>query len=313
AQQSLTIVVNTPGTPPQISTAPLTLAVIGQPFSLNLAATGGTPPYTWSLIGPGPDPALQLSSAGVISGTPTLPNDCPSGPGLWTNVAPPVFFQVLVTDKAGQSNVRQVCLPSYFPDPQITGLTPPNVTVDGQTHVITVNGANFRNNAVVTIGGSVSTTFVSNSAITFTLIPAIGGAFGLSGGGLLGEGAISLVVVQPYGHTTPPANLFIFDPAPTVTSVSAVLNNSTNPCTTNLNCQLVINGSRLVFATTYKIIETNTTLIRAENPVTPIPWNTVTTSAFFVTTPGTYTVSVTNPNQPNGGSATVVGSFTVSQ
>ncbi|MBZ5525893.1 MAG: Ig-like domain-containing protein [Acidobacteriia bacterium] len=43
AQQSLTIVVNTPGTPPQISTAPLTLAVIGQPFSLNLAATGGTP------------------------------------------------------------------------------------------------------------------------------------------------------------------------------------------------------------------------------------------------------------------------------
>jgi Big-like domain-containing protein/putative Ig domain-containing protein len=309
-QQSVTIVINT-GTPPQITLTPLPLAVVGQPYSSTLAATGGTPPYKWFLIGSGPDPAIQFSSAGVISGTPTAANDCPSGPALWLNAGPSVFFQVLVTDVLGQSSVHQICLPSFFPDPQITGLTPASVIVDGQVHTITVNGQNFRNNAFVTIVGATGTTFVNSTALSFTLTPSSFGAFGLAGGGVISEGGTPLAVLESYTNISNSGNLVVFDPPPTITSVSAVTNNTTSPCTTRISCQLVIQGSGLVFVTTYKITETNTTLLRDINPSTPIPWNTVTTSAFNISTPGTYTVTVTNPNQPAGGSATATAHFTV--
>ena len=181
AQQDITIAINT-GTPPQISTATLPLATIGQPYNSTLAATGGTPPYTWTIIGNGPDPGLQLSALGVISGTPTVTNDCSTGPALWLSAGPSVFFQAQVKDAAGQSSVRELCLPSYFPTPQITGMSPASVIVDGQTHIVTVNGANFKTNSFLAIGGgAIPTTFVSSTALTFTLSPALGGASGCSG------------------------------------------------------------------------------------------------------------------------------------
>ena len=44
---------------------------MGTPFSRALTATGGTGPYTFSLLSGALPPGLTLSSAGVISGTPT--------------------------------------------------------------------------------------------------------------------------------------------------------------------------------------------------------------------------------------------------
>ncbi len=46
-------------------------ATIGKPYTLTMSATGGTAPYTWSLIGGSLPPGLNISSSGVISGTPT--------------------------------------------------------------------------------------------------------------------------------------------------------------------------------------------------------------------------------------------------
>jgi hypothetical protein len=53
----------------------------GQAYNTTLTASGGAPPYTWSITGTGqPDqaaPGLTLSSGGVISGTPSTTNGSP--------------------------------------------------------------------------------------------------------------------------------------------------------------------------------------------------------------------------------------------
>ena len=76
-------------TPPTIKTTALgTGAMVGVPYSFVLEASGGQAPYTWSALGSLPA-GLSLSSAGVISGT-------PSAQGT-------VSFAVRVTDGAGNS------------------------------------------------------------------------------------------------------------------------------------------------------------------------------------------------------------------
>jgi len=58
-------------TPVSITTASLPAAKLGVAYSQSLAATGGTAPLSWSLSAGTLPAGLSLSSAGVISGTPT--------------------------------------------------------------------------------------------------------------------------------------------------------------------------------------------------------------------------------------------------
>lgn len=52
-----------------VTTSSLPAGQVGSPYSVQLAATGGTPPYRWS--GTGIPPGLSLSTSGLLSGTPT--------------------------------------------------------------------------------------------------------------------------------------------------------------------------------------------------------------------------------------------------
>lgn len=62
--------------PLQVTTTALTGGEVGQAYSATLTATGGVPPYTWSVAaGSSLPPGLVLSSAGAISGTPTTPGN----------------------------------------------------------------------------------------------------------------------------------------------------------------------------------------------------------------------------------------------
>jgi hypothetical protein len=54
-----------------VTTSSLPDGVVGQPYSQTLTATGGVPPYTWSLASGNLPPGLTLSPQGMISGTPT--------------------------------------------------------------------------------------------------------------------------------------------------------------------------------------------------------------------------------------------------
>jgi hypothetical protein len=59
--------------PLAVTTASLPDATLGSAYSASLAADGGVPPYSWSLLSGALPAGLSLSSAGVISGTPLLP------------------------------------------------------------------------------------------------------------------------------------------------------------------------------------------------------------------------------------------------
>ena len=54
-----------------ISDCPAPAAILGQPYSATLAASGGTAPYGWSLAAGTLPAGLALQAAGVISGSPT--------------------------------------------------------------------------------------------------------------------------------------------------------------------------------------------------------------------------------------------------
>src|SRR5262249_35522945 len=53
------------------TTSPLTPAVTGTSYSVRLASTGGGAPFAWSLTSGSLPDGLEISSAGVISGTPS--------------------------------------------------------------------------------------------------------------------------------------------------------------------------------------------------------------------------------------------------
>jgi hypothetical protein len=54
-----------------INTTTLPDGTVGVPYSAALTASGGTAPYTWSLVSGSLPPGLALSATGLVSGTPT--------------------------------------------------------------------------------------------------------------------------------------------------------------------------------------------------------------------------------------------------
>lgn len=58
------------------STTPLVPGVRGQAYTKTLAASGGTAPYTWSVVDGALCDGLALSADGVVSGTPATFQTC---------------------------------------------------------------------------------------------------------------------------------------------------------------------------------------------------------------------------------------------
>ncbi len=79
-----------------VTSLSLPSATVGIGYNTSLAATGGVPPYTWTLPNGGLPPGLGLNSAGAISGTPTT-----SGSFL---------FNVQVADSSSQTASGQLTI-----------------------------------------------------------------------------------------------------------------------------------------------------------------------------------------------------------
>ena len=70
SSQSLSVTINSPTV--LVATTSLPSGQVSTPYSATLAASGGTPPYQWSVSGGALPPGLTLAAAtGVISGSPT--------------------------------------------------------------------------------------------------------------------------------------------------------------------------------------------------------------------------------------------------
>lgn len=79
-----------------VTSCGLSPAAVGMPYSTTLAAAHGRTSYTWTLVGGALPPGLALSSAGALSGTPTLP-------GTYS-------FQVQVRDRNSVTNTANLTL-----------------------------------------------------------------------------------------------------------------------------------------------------------------------------------------------------------
>ena len=105
-------------TPPTITTAnPLPSGLVFQPYSVSFAAIGGTPPYTWDLVG-GSLPGLTLSTDGLLSGS-------PRAIGLSS-------LRIMATDSKGDSHAKQfdiqIDLPTVTRAPTRTSTPTPTPT-----------------------------------------------------------------------------------------------------------------------------------------------------------------------------------------
>ena len=196
AIQALSILVNLPPAP-AITTTTLPPGVAGTAYSQMVAATGfGTLTFTTS-AGAVP-PGLTLSSAGLISGTPTTPNATSNFTAMVTDSSNPV-------QTATQALSILINLP---PPPTITSLSQNAGTVGAS---ITITGTNFgtaQGSSTVTFNGTAAAAASAWSATSITVTVPVGATTGN-------------VVVTVSGQASNGSPFTIVLP-PTITSLSQI-------------------------------------------------------------------------------------------
>lgn len=144
-----------PGPDLAVLTSSLPSATVTVPYQATLAASGGTPPYTWSVSGSLP-PGLTLDpNTGIISGTPT------------TSVL--TSFLVVVTDSASATASRPLNI-SVAPAPLIAiGITPADPIVPaGSTQAFVATGT-YADATLRDVSSEVS--WASTNAAVATIAP----------------------------------------------------------------------------------------------------------------------------------------------
>jgi uncharacterized repeat protein (TIGR01451 family) len=160
ATAALSITVQQPA-PLQITTTSLSDGIVGQPYSAALSATGGVPPYTWSLQSGTLPPGLTLSSTGFITGTPTAAGSS--------------YFEVKVTDSESPSQSALANLGITVdpnPPPVLSNVYPSSAPLGSSAVTLQLYGSGFNPGSVVQWNGNAIPTVFQNSTQLQATLPA---------------------------------------------------------------------------------------------------------------------------------------------
>jgi hypothetical protein len=180
--------ITTPSTLPQ--------ATVDQPYAQSLIATGGTPPYRWTVSAGGSlPPGIELSTGGTLQGSAS-------------EAALDAFF-ITVTDamsRSAQAAFSLTVTPLTNAVPVLTAITPSTVAAGSTGTTILVTGTAFvPTSRVQWDGAALATTFTSGSR----LAAAVADAFVASAG----NHAITVFTPAPGGGTSQPLTVSVFGTA----------------------------------------------------------------------------------------------------
>ncbi len=267
-----------------ITTSPsLASATVGVAYSQPFAASGGTPPYTWTVPSSTPlPPGLSLSGSGVLGGTPAVPNN--------------YAFFVEVVDSANDGVEMAVSLtvnPANNPVPTLTQIAPSTMSQGTGDTVITLSGTGFVPTAqALWDGTTLPTTFVGPTQLAATIAASdllAASTHQVSVLNPLPGGGIS----APIAFTVTPATL---NPVPSIVSVSP-----TQLPIASVDVQVSITGSNFISASSAAIGSQGigTSYVSPTQLLAAVP-------AAYLSGAGTLQVGVFNPTPGGGFSPTTV-------
>lgn len=306
------------GTPPTITTSSIPRATVGTTYTTTFAATGGTPPYTFSFATTSPDAGLTLGTDGTLSGVAQAPGDCSGGLYDGAGFNPRKNFTVQVTDSAQppQSSTKGFCLVAYYPTPTIASITPNQFVIDRQTHTFTVTGTGFRAGAVMndTQVLGIPTSVVSPTSLTFNLYASNQAPVAIKpdGSSVIGAQSLNLRVREDYTDYSNTSGFTIYLPPPSITNITAVQTGTTTACHANQDCQLLLTGDGFL-QTAYMSMSSTpsiTGLGGMNSNATVLPWTTMTTTRISVPA-GSYTITITNQRTAPGINPSASATFTM--
>lgn len=187
-----------------VTTSPLSTRIAGIIFQDTLLASGGTLPYSWSILSGTLPVGVTLSSNGIISGR-------ADSAGSYT-------FTVQVTDGAAANETKAFSLTVNNPLPSTSSISPTSKTKGEAGFSITVRGMHFVPSSIVQFDGvSRTTLYISDSVVTASL-PAVdlnsAGAYNITVNNLAPGGGVSNS--QIFTVKNPVANLRVFFQGPFV-------------------------------------------------------------------------------------------------
>jgi len=190
----VTITINPSASPITVLPGTLPTLTVGVPFSQTLTSTGGVAPYTYTLQGGALPPGISLSSAGVLSGTPTQRGS--------------YNFSVRSTDSTTPT--------ALFVDKGYSGTTQNPELVVSPTTGTAIQGAPY--SQTLTVSGGVPPYTISDTPEPGSNVPA---GITLSGGTLSGTTSAApgsyLINLRVSDSSTGPGTYFENTPIPSFT------------------------------------------------------------------------------------------------
>ena len=254
--------------------------VVGTAYSQTLAATGGIPPYTWSVTAGSLPAGLTLAaSTGILSGT-------PSAHGSST-------FTVRVSDSQSTpgSATKQFTLTIQPPPLAITTASPLPDGAAGTAYsqTLTATGGVPPYSWAVTSGSLPAELTLSSSTGAISGTPSAAGNYTFTA-------QVSDALKPTPGTATKTFALTVVVLAPVLTSISPTMASAGGP-----GLPLTVNGSNFVSGSTVRWngADRTTTFVSALQLTASIP-------ASDIATPGTATVSVISPGGSTSNSLPLV-------